>query len=227
MNTDRHRSKITRNQITVIKIRQNELGLDDETYRDFLEGLTGKRSCTELSFSEARDVIMKLAQQHKPKKTANPPAPLRGRGCKKDSPPSDGKETINEKQQECIEAFRDYMKWDVKKMQVHSKKICKVWWPQTRAHGVKLIVNLIVINADAILRNIQFMDKSKLTKWEKEFLYFNEGNALDQFLTYVANKNKRGKRTMPGCSMLKLLEILMDRPIKTLGVVPVNDRERI
>ncbi len=225
----------TRNQLAVIHIWKKEMGLKDEAYRAALEAqCNGKRSAGDLSTEEARQFIDWMGKNGfhaKAKPTPRPASPREGRGAKSAPPlrgPSDGGETITVEQQGCIEAFRNFMKWDEKQMQKHSMKICKVWWPQSRAHGVKLIVNLIVINADAMLRNIRRLDKSQLTNWEKGFLYFNKPNALDEFSTYIANKNRRGHRTMPGCSMLKLLEILDKKPTSPLGVVPVepaNERE--
>lgn len=49
--------------IAVIHVGKKELGLDDETYRDMLEHVTGKRSAKELSISELNKVIRDLEQK--------------------------------------------------------------------------------------------------------------------------------------------------------------------
>ena len=210
----------TKPQLAMIHIGKASLRLDDGDYRDIMQQMFGVRSAKDLNGKQAGEFIEWFEKQgFESKKPSAPLAPL-VRGEQKS--PSDGKETINEKQQECIEAFRLYLGWDEKRMMKHCKKIVKEWWPQNRAQGVKLTINLIVINAERILRNIRFLDESKLTTWERGFLYFNQPNALEEFGFYVSNKNKRGKRTMPKCSLLKLFEILRNRPMKPLGVGPVE-----
>jgi len=212
----------TKPQLALIHIGKASLRLNDGDYRGIMQQMFGVRSARDLDDKQAGEFIewfekqgFELKKQPKLSAATRRPrtsSPVRG--------PSDGKETINKKQQECIDAFRRYLKWDEKRMMQHSKKIVKEWWPQNRAQGVALIINLIAVNAKMILRNIRVLDQTQLTDWKKEFLYLNKKadgkieNALDQFGLYVANKNKRGKRTMPDCSMLKLLEILRKRPIK-------------
>lgn len=44
--------------IQILKIAQKQLGLDDDTYRDKLEALTGKRSARDLSEGERQKVYM-------------------------------------------------------------------------------------------------------------------------------------------------------------------------
>ena len=209
----------TPGQITVIKIAQKEFEWTDEEYRGFLYRLAKKKSCTLLTDGEARKVIEEMVQMG---------FVIKGKGKVKrlrPSPPSDGKETISESQQDCIESFRKYLKWDLKQMQEHSKAIAKIWWPQTRAQAVKLVFNLFARNAQMIFRNIQFLDKSKLTPWERDFLFFNKKcdgkieNAHEQIAKYLKNKNKRGHRTAPDFSMLKLLEILIKRPEKSVSII--------
>lgn len=211
----------TRSQLALIHIGKASLRLDDGDYRNLMESMFSVRSAKDLNGKQAGELIDWFQKQGFESSAAYPSG---ARGQRKNitriQPPSDGKETINEKQQECIEAFRQYLKWDEKRMRRHTKKIIKTWWPQNRKQGKDLIINLIAMHAEMILRNIRFLDQSELTSWERGFLYFNKKadgkieNAIDQFGRYVANKNKRGHRTMPECSMLKLLEILMMRPIK-------------
>lgn len=43
--------------ITAIKTAQRQLGLDDDTYRDALQAVTGKRSATELTLQEQGRVL--------------------------------------------------------------------------------------------------------------------------------------------------------------------------
>jgi phage gp16-like protein len=48
----------TRNQqLARIHILKAELGMDDDRYRDFLEGLTGKRSCGDMSDAQVNHVL--------------------------------------------------------------------------------------------------------------------------------------------------------------------------
>jgi len=211
----------TNPQLAKIHIGKADLGLDDGDYRNLMQQMFGVRSAKDLDGRQAGELIEWMQKQtfQSKKGKANPPGPLRGRGRHKPSAatrrPSDGGEFITEEQQALIRTFRLYMGWDEKRMIKHSKKIVKEWWPQNRAQGVKLAINLIAINAEMILRNIRGLDKSKLTPWEIGFFYKNEPNAQGEFARYVGNKNKRGRRTMPNCSMLKLLEILMKRPLLT------------
>jgi len=55
-----------------IHIAKKELGLDDETYRDTLEGITGKRSASELSDKQLATVL-DVFKKHgfKPKKRSS------------------------------------------------------------------------------------------------------------------------------------------------------------
>jgi hypothetical protein len=47
-------------QITIIKMAQGQLNIDDETYRDMLEERYGKRSCTKLTYDQASAFIREL-----------------------------------------------------------------------------------------------------------------------------------------------------------------------
>lgn len=50
-------------QITVIKIAQRALGISDDDYRDMLEDRYGVRSCTKLSYLQARAFIAELERK--------------------------------------------------------------------------------------------------------------------------------------------------------------------
>lgn len=53
-----------------VKIAQGQLGLDDETYRDMLENVTGKRSAAKLKVWELDNVIKHMIKKgFKPKKS--------------------------------------------------------------------------------------------------------------------------------------------------------------
>ncbi|EFO31655.1 protein gp16 [Roseibium sp. TrichSKD4] len=69
--------------IQLLKIAQKQLGLDDDTYRDKLETLTGKRSTRDLSERERQKVYMAFqADGFVPKR----PAPKAGRATGKFAP---------------------------------------------------------------------------------------------------------------------------------------------
>lgn len=56
--------------IRVIHVGKRELGMDEDTYRDFLKNLTGKRSCSALSEDQlriVRDAMKKKGFHVKPK----------------------------------------------------------------------------------------------------------------------------------------------------------------
>jgi phage gp16-like protein len=46
--------------VAKVKIAQKQLGMDDDTYRDFLEGVTGKRSASILKVWELENVVKAL-----------------------------------------------------------------------------------------------------------------------------------------------------------------------
>ncbi len=50
-------NKITKNQIQLIHIAKNELGLDDDLYRDMLFNLFGKRSSKDLTYGQGVELI--------------------------------------------------------------------------------------------------------------------------------------------------------------------------
>lgn len=55
--------RFSRNKlIQLIHIAKNQLGFDEETYRDKLESLTGKRSCSRMEVSELEVVLQKMKQ---------------------------------------------------------------------------------------------------------------------------------------------------------------------
>ncbi len=57
-------------QIATVKIAQKQLSLDDDTYRDLLQAVTGKRSAAKLRTWELDNVINRLRQLgFKPKKS--------------------------------------------------------------------------------------------------------------------------------------------------------------
>lgn len=49
--------------IAIIHVGKKELGLDDDTYRDMLQHVTGKRSAKDLNISELNKVIRELEQK--------------------------------------------------------------------------------------------------------------------------------------------------------------------
>jgi|GEM_PF-1137991 len=51
---------INSKQITIIKMAQGQLNIDDATYRDMLEERYGKRSCTKLTYDQASAFIREL-----------------------------------------------------------------------------------------------------------------------------------------------------------------------
>jgi len=53
-------STVRNTQIAKIKIAKKDLGMDDETYRDMLELVTGKRSAADLDFSQRNAVLHHL-----------------------------------------------------------------------------------------------------------------------------------------------------------------------
>lgn len=64
-NAEARRKKL----VAKVKIAQAQLGLDDDTYRDLLENVTGKRSAAKLKSWELDNVIKRLVQQgFKPKR---------------------------------------------------------------------------------------------------------------------------------------------------------------
>jgi hypothetical protein len=50
-------NKITKNQIQLIHIAKNELGLDDDLYRDMLFNLFGERSSRDLTYAQGVELI--------------------------------------------------------------------------------------------------------------------------------------------------------------------------
>lgn len=56
-------SKTRRGLIAKIKIGQNQLGMDDATYRALLQRVTGHRSCTELDIDQLEDVLAVMRRQ--------------------------------------------------------------------------------------------------------------------------------------------------------------------
>jgi len=216
----------TRAQLALIHIGKKALGLDDDSYRASMEQVAGVRSAKDLTGQKAGQFIDWMHRQGAPLATREQSKRQSFIATGRMAGPSDGGETINKKQMDCIDAFRQYLGWDQKRLQIQSQKICKQWWPQNRAQGVALTLNLIAISAEQILRNIRFLDKTQLTQWERGFLYFNQPNALDEFARYVGNKNRRGARRMPNCSLLKLFEILKTRPTKKPLAVGREDIRR-
>lgn len=56
--------------VAKVKIAQAQLGLDDDTYRDLLENVTGKRSAAKLKVWELDNVIKRMIRQgFKPKRS--------------------------------------------------------------------------------------------------------------------------------------------------------------
>lgn len=51
---------LKKKQLAIIHIGKKKLGLDDDTYRDMLEALTGKRSCSNMTPAELRKVIAEM-----------------------------------------------------------------------------------------------------------------------------------------------------------------------
>ena len=57
-------SEVNRKKMVAkVKIAQGQLGLDDDTYRDLLESVTGKRSAAKLKCWELDNVIKRLQQK--------------------------------------------------------------------------------------------------------------------------------------------------------------------
>ena len=61
-------SNIRNTQIAKIKIAKKDLGMDDDTYRDMLEMLSGKRSAADLDFHERNSVLQENKLRWKPKR---------------------------------------------------------------------------------------------------------------------------------------------------------------
>ncbi len=55
-----HASQLTRRQLALLHVAKARLGLDDETYRDLLEGETGVRSARDLDDVGFRAVLRRL-----------------------------------------------------------------------------------------------------------------------------------------------------------------------
>ncbi|MFA7269866.1 MAG: regulatory protein GemA [Sterolibacterium sp.] len=55
--TDASAPELRRREIAMIKVAQKQLGMDDATYRDMLELVTGKRSAADLDWQGRKKVI--------------------------------------------------------------------------------------------------------------------------------------------------------------------------
>ena len=122
------------------------------------------------------------------------------------------KEPITPEQQFVIRKLYDLLGYSQNGRMTFNKRIVKRFHPQTHSEGQKIIYPLIVMASKMMLERVEGCRSqgagSRLTPWERGFLFTNEYPAEKELMKFIANKNKRGRRTMPRFCMIKFFEII-------------------
>ncbi len=202
--------KATKKQLALIHIAKAELercGFDDTCYRDLLRELFGVESSRDLRSDQVDRLLREFRRLgwdrdrvDRGPRVAEP----------KPRPPRDGDDVITPRQQQAIDALREFLGWSPRGLQKFCKDRLKFWWPQSRRDGQKLLYALLAIGSKQLLRAARTLHPEDLTEWEEDFV-FGAGGAVEELEQFVERRNRRGQRRMPAVSTLKLIEIITTR----------------
>jgi len=119
---------LTRGQKALVHVAKNQLGLDDDLYREILMQEAGVSSASELDYKGFERVMKRFRKLGFRRKRTQPA----------ERPQPGG--TITPRQQAKIAELYAALGWtDPRRQMGFSRRVCGVPWPQTRAQANKVI----------------------------------------------------------------------------------------
>jgi hypothetical protein len=136
---------IGRKKKALIHIAKEDLHLDDESYRQILQGVAGVESSTQLTWEGFAKVMKRFQEMGFRGLLPHPYQPIpKGRLIPSGSP--QGAESITESQKDFIVYLLEELDWDEGHYHAFCRRIIKRPYPLTKRDGQKIIIGLMAIS---------------------------------------------------------------------------------